>query len=226
MVKRRGGARAGRGIVVAVGDSDRETPWYALPFRAIHDVIPERYPLLRLAVPTQLASLTLAYFLVTYLKVRPMPITCEMPFWRALGMAAGLEAVCMALFFGVRKMLDEIQLPEYMKRLIAVLPKAHPAELVAVCAMVGFTEEVLARGVLLPLLGWAPSLAIFVAVHRPKMGAHALMVGTTGAVFTLELLLTRGLLVPILHHFFRDLFALGLLYVVLRKDPEAGVEGL
>lgn len=40
-----------------------------------------------------------------------------------------------------------------------------------------------------------------------------------------ELAYTGGLLVPIVHHALHDLWALGLLYIVLRNDPERTVAG-
>lgn len=225
--QRRGRALAGRGTIAGVAESDAEkpTPWYLTPLKAMQEMIPERYPLLRLALPTQILTLCVAYFVVKFTGVKPVPIRCELPFWRALGLMVGLEVAFMLLFVALKFFVKEIKLPGYLERLINAIKKTGPVELIVTCASVGFVEEVAFRGVLFPLIGLIPSALLFGAAHRPRMPFHWLVLCTMGAVFSLELHLTGGLLLPIVHHALHDLWALGLLYAVLRADPDQKIDG-
>jgi len=207
-----------------VAEQDPETPWYLLPLKAIRDLIPERFPLLRLAVPTQLFSLAIALIVVQVTRVKPSPIRCNLPFLRALGLMVGLEIGLMALFLVLKLFVNEVKLPGYIERLLTALKKTTPLELVVTCASVGFVEEVAFRGVLLPLLGAVISSVLFGAAHRPRIAFHWFVLCTMGAVFAFELKISGGLLLPMVHHALHDLWALTLLYVVLRADPDGEVE--
>ena len=203
-----------------MADTEPEPPWYLLPIKAMQQMIPERFPLLRLAIPTQIFTLALAYLIVWQLKVEPMPIRCTWPFWHAVGLMVGLEIALMAVFVGLKFLVKEVKLPGYLETLMMAIKKTSPLELVVTCACVGFVEEVAFRGVLYPLLGLIPSALLFGAAHRPRIPYHWFVLCTMGCVFAAELILTGGLLVPIVHHALHDLWALGLLYAVLRAEPE------
>jgi membrane protease YdiL (CAAX protease family) len=214
------------GFYVVADEEKEEHHWILAPLKAIQEMIPERFPLLRLAIPTQILTLAVAYFVVRIFKVRPPPIRCDMPLLQALGLMLGLEAAFIGVFLLLKPLVKEMKLPGYLEKLIQALRKTTPAELFITCMMVGFVEEVVFRGVLLPLIGLVPSAVLFGAAHRPRIIFHWFVLCTMGTLFAFELRLTGGLLVPILHHALHDLWALGLLYVVLRSEPEQKVDGL
>lgn len=205
---------------------EQPTPWYLAPLKAMQEMIPERFPLLRLAIPTQILTLSVTYLLVKITGVKPVPITCEIPFWHAVGLVVGLEVAFMGVFILLKSMVKEVKLPGYLERLINAIKKTTPLELFVTCVSVGFVEEIAFRGVLLPLIGVVPSALLFGAAHRPRMAFHWLVLCSMGALFTLELRLTGGLLVPIVHHALHDLWALGLLFAVLRADPDQKIDGM
>ena len=207
-------------------EPEKPTPWYLAPLKAMQEMIPERFPLLRLALPTQIVTLSVAYLVVRTTGVRPSPIACTIPFWRAVALIAGLEVAFMALFVLLKFFVKEVKLPGYLERLVNAIKKTTPLELVVTCASVGFVEEVAFRGVLHPLLGVVPASLLFAAAHRPRMIFHWFVLATMGAVFTFELSVSGGLLVPIVHHALHDLWALGLLYAVLRADPDQKIDGM
>lgn len=207
-------------------EPEKPTPWYLAPLKAMQEMIPERFPLLRLAIPTQVATLSVAYLIVRVTGVKPSPITCKIPFWNAVLLVAGLEIGFMAVFMLLKLLVKEVKLPGYLERLVMALKKTTFLEVVATCASVGFVEEVAFRGVLHPLVGVVVASVLFAAAHRPRMLFHWFVLATMGAVFTYELHVTGGLLVPIVHHALHDLWALGLLFAVLRADPDTKLEGM
>lgn len=207
-------------------EDDDPFAWLKAPLKAIQEFIPERYPLLRLAIPTQLATLTVAFVLTRIFDIDTAPIRCEMPFWRALALMLGLEIGFLVVFISLKSFVKEMKLPGYLEKLLQALRKTTPGELVVTCITVGFVEEVAFRGVLLPLVGPVISTALFGFAHRPRILFHWAVLCGIATLFLVELRLTGGLLLPIVHHALHDLWALGLLYVVLRNDPDRGVEGL
>lgn len=207
-------------------DDDDSYAWLKAPLKAIQELIPERYPLLRLAIPTQVATLTVAYALTRIFEVETPPIRCELPLLKALGLMLGLEAGFLAVFLCLKRLVKEMKLPGYLEKLIQALRKTTPGELLVTCLTVGFVEELAFRGVLLPLTGPIISTALFGLAHRPRILFHWLVLCSIALLFIIELRLTGGLLLPMVHHALHDLWALGLLYVVLRNDPDQGIEGL
>lgn len=189
-------------------------------------MIPESLPLLRLALPTQILTLAVAFVLVKLTGVKPSPIRCTLPFWHAVGLMLALEAGFMALFVALKSFVKEVKLPGYLERLVRALKGTTPLELVVTCASVGFVEEVAFRGVLHPIVGIVPASLLFAAAHRPRMAFHWFVLSTMGAVFTYELQVSGGLLLPMVHHALHDLWALGLLYTVLRADPTQTLDGM
>lgn len=207
-------------------EPEKPTPWYLLPLKAMQEMIPERFPLLRLAIPTQVLTLSIAYVIVRLTGVKPSPITCKIPVWNAILLVVGLEIGFMAVFMALKLLVKEVKLPGYLERLVMALKKTTFLEIVVTCASVGFVEEVAFRGVVHPLAGVILASILFAAAHRPRMLFHWFVLATMGAVFTYELHVTGGLLVPIVHHALHDLWALGLLYAVLKNDPDATLEGM
>jgi membrane protease YdiL (CAAX protease family) len=211
----------------AVADEDEDPyAWLKAPLKAIQEMIPERYPLLRLAIPTQVLTLTVAFVLTRIFDIETPPIRCEMPFWRAVGLMVGLEVAFLVVFVSLKRFVKEMKLPGYLEKLLQALKKTTPGELAVVCLSVGFVEEVAFRGVLLPLVGPVISTALFGLAHRPRILFHWAVLCGIATLFIIEMRLTGGLLLPIVHHALHDLWALGLLYVVLRNDPDGTVEGL
>lgn len=211
---------------MADDEDDDPYAWLKAPLKAIQALIPERYPLLRLAVPTQVATLTVAFVLTRIFTIETPPIRCEMPFWSALGLMLALEIGFLVVFLTLKRFVKEMKLPGYLEKLIQALRKTTPGELLVTCATVGFVEELAFRGVLLPLVGPIVSTALFGFAHRPRIVFHWFVLCGIATLFIIELKLTGGLLLPMVHHGLHDLWALGLLYVVLRNDPDREVEGL
>lgn len=203
-----------------MADAEAETPWWQLPFKAIRDLVPERYPLLRLAIPTQVFTLSVAYLLVRYLDVKPNPIRCTVGLWAAVKLIVMFEVAVLGTIAAGKLLTKEIEIPEYLLKLLEVLKKTSPLEILVTCISVGFVEEVAFRGVLLPLAGATLTTVIFAVAHRPKMWLHWLSLLLTATVFTLELRWTGGLLVPIVHHALRDGWLMTAIYAGHRLERE------
>ena len=191
--------------------------------RTIRALVPERYPLLRLALPTQILALTSALILGRIFSVERPSFGCEIGLVQAgLVLVLG-EAGFLGLFMLLRPFAGEMKLPGYLYRLLEALRKTTPQDLAITCALVGFVEEFVFRGILLPLIGMVLSAAVFSAAHRPRAAFHWLTLAGLAALFTVEVRYTGGLLVPMIHHALHDLMALGVLAYVVKNDPDSSL---
>jgi membrane protease YdiL (CAAX protease family) len=212
--------------LVADDEPEDRYAWLKAPLTVIRDLVPERYPILRLTIPTQIATLAVAYWLTRTFDIRVPPMGCEIPLGKAFLMALGLELAFLVAFVCLKTFVKQMKLPGYLAQLIRALKKTSFGELAIASLSIGFVEEVAFRGVLLPLVGPVLSTVIFAAAHRPQMWIHWLSLTALGGILAFELSATGGLLVPILHHAIHDFWALALLHVVLTRDPDATLEGL
>jgi membrane protease YdiL (CAAX protease family) len=202
-------------------DSD-DTPPHPLlaPLKVIESLVPARFPLLRLALPTQLLALASAYVLSRLLLIDAPPLGCPGGLVRGLTVMVVGEATFLAAVLVLRPLAGEVKLPGYLERLLAALRKTSPVDLVATCALVGFAEEAVFRGVVTPLLGPFLAAALFGAVHRPRAVFHWLAVSSLGLLLAYEVRVTGGLFIPMLHHALHDLVALSVLHVILKNNPD------
>ncbi|MBI4858694.1 MAG: CPBP family intramembrane metalloprotease [Candidatus Riflebacteria bacterium] len=191
--------------------------------RPIRNLVPERYPLIRLAFPTQLVVLPTALF-VAWLAGARMP-----GFWPECGIVRSVlivlvgEALFLIVYLLLLPFVGKVKLPGYLKLLIEALKKSHAVDLVVTCAMVGFMEELVFRGIVSPLVGPLPAALLFAIAHRPRAVFHWLTLTSLGLLFSLEVRLTGGLLVPMVHHGLHDLLAMWVLQQSLKNDPDAKI---
>lgn len=190
------------------------------PLKVIEELVPERYPLLRLALPTQLLAMSAAYAIGRLFLVDAPSLGCPGGVLRGLSIMVAGELAFLAAVLVLRPLAGDVKLPGYLERVLAALRKTNAADLVVTCALVGFCEEAVFRGVVTPLLGPIPAAALFGAAHRPRAVFHWLAVSSLGLLLSYEVQLTGGLFIPMLHHALHDLAALTVLHVVLKNNPD------
>lgn len=176
------------------------------------------WPLMALALPTQVLSLALAG-LGYALGARPPGLGCDAPWPMVLAVLIAGEITVIVGLAVLKPFFGEIKLPGFMEVLLEALKRSHPADLALTCALVGFTEELLFRGILTTWLSPIPCALVFAAAHRPRVALHWLSLSGLGFLFDYEMRMTGGLLVPMVHHAFHDLGALAMLSVVLANHP-------
>jgi membrane protease YdiL (CAAX protease family) len=192
--------------------------WLLEQVQALRELVPQDYPLLRLALPTQLLALVAVNVALWFFGVPRFPIDCAVGPIRAVAIIVIGETLFLAAFLVLKSFVREVKLPGYIEKLIEALRKTQPKDLAVTCILVGFVEELTFRGVLFPLLGLVPAALVFAALHRPRAPIHWAALTSLAIMFSVEVRLTGGLLVPMIHHGLHDFLALGLLHVTLKND--------
>jgi uncharacterized protein len=142
------------------------------------------------------------------------------------GQAAGLAVVAAIPLMAVILLLVRVD-PIFMPGILAKLRQIKPlliglkqTERIYIAVLAGFSEELLFRGFLQPLVGIAAASIIFGAMHAVTFG-YFLLAGAMGFYLGWLFQSTGNLLVPMAVHALYDVFALNLLaWIYLREERE------
>lgn len=144
----------------------------------------------------------------------------------ASGFTLLFAAVNFGLFHLGRKFAVAPAVYSFLERdIFPLVREATLVELLLGAAMAGFSEELLFRGLLQPLVGLVAASLVFGLLHGPSRGLWPLAAWAAGAGAFLGILQisVENLMLPTLVHAFYD--ALALLYVRYFWHPRVEREG-